>query len=89
MAAEKLLTYALGRGVDNQGHATVVRSIAHDAGAHGNRFSALVLNVVKQARLQDEHEDLQDAAATIGGNLAMFSDKTRSFVHMFLFAAWA
>ena len=51
VAAEKLLTYALGRGVDYQ-DMPLVRSIAHDASKHDNRFSALVLDVVKSKAFQ-------------------------------------
>jgi hypothetical protein len=65
VAAEKLLTYALGRGVEYQ-DMPVVRSIAHDAEGRGNRFSALVLNVVKSKAFQMNMKT-QDAATT-GGN---------------------
>src|SRR5436853_7800100 len=51
VAAEKLLTYALGRGVEYQ-DMPLVRSIAHDAAKRDNRFSALVLSVVKSKALQ-------------------------------------
>ncbi|PYS56028.1 MAG: hypothetical protein DMG13_01420 [Acidobacteria bacterium] len=51
VVAEKLLTYALGRGVDYQ-DMPLVRSIARDAGRDGNRFSALVLAVVKSRPFQ-------------------------------------
>ena len=46
VTAEKLLTYALGRGVEHQ-DMPLVRSIAHDAAKNGNKFSTLVLDVVK------------------------------------------
>src|SRR5215468_9193045 len=46
VAAEKLLTYALGRGVDYQ-DMPLVRSIAHDAAKNGNKFSTIVLDIVK------------------------------------------
>jgi mono/diheme cytochrome c family protein len=46
VAAEKLMTYALGRGVEYQ-DMPLVRAIAHDAGKNGNKFSALVLDIVK------------------------------------------
>jgi hypothetical protein len=46
VAAEKLMTYALGRGVEYQ-DMPLVRSIAHDAGKNGNKFSTLVLDIVK------------------------------------------
>jgi Protein of unknown function (DUF1592)/Protein of unknown function (DUF1588)/Protein of unknown function (DUF1587)/Protein of unknown function (DUF1585)/Protein of unknown function (DUF1595)/Planctomycete cytochrome C len=49
--AEKLLTYALGRGVEYQ-DMPLVRSIARQAGANGNRFSAVVLAVVTSAPFQ-------------------------------------
>jgi hypothetical protein len=46
VAAEKLLVYALGRGVEYQ-DMPLVRAIAREAGKSNNRFSALVLAVVK------------------------------------------
>jgi uncharacterized protein YceH (UPF0502 family) len=51
VTAEKLLTYALGRGVEYQ-DMPLVRSIARDAGRNNNRFSALVLAVVKSKPFQ-------------------------------------
>ncbi|HMF93685.1 MAG TPA: DUF1592 domain-containing protein, partial [Vicinamibacterales bacterium] len=45
VAAEKLLTYALGRGVEYQ-DMPLVRAIARDADRNGGRFSAIVLGVV-------------------------------------------
>jgi hypothetical protein len=51
VTAEKLLTYALGRGVEYQ-DMPLVRSIARDAGRNNNRFSALVLAVVKSKAFQ-------------------------------------
>ena len=46
VAIEKLMTYALGRGVEYQ-DMPLVRSIAHDAAKHDNKFSTLVLDIVK------------------------------------------
>jgi mono/diheme cytochrome c family protein len=46
VSAEKLMTYALGRGVDYQ-DMPLVRSISHDAEKNGNKFSTLVLDIVK------------------------------------------
>jgi hypothetical protein len=43
---EKLLTYALGRGVEYY-DMPAVRKIVHDAGAHDFRFSSLVLGTVE------------------------------------------
>ncbi|HJZ78669.1 MAG TPA: DUF1592 domain-containing protein [Vicinamibacterales bacterium] len=51
VAAEKLLTYALGRGVEYQ-DMPLVRAIARDAERNGGRFSALVLGVVNSKPFQ-------------------------------------
>ena len=51
MAAEKLLTYALGRGLEYQ-DMPLVRSLAREAARSDNRFSALVLSVVKSKPFQ-------------------------------------
>jgi hypothetical protein len=51
VGAEKLLTYALGRGLEHQ-DMPLVRAIARDAGRDGNRFSALVLGIVKSPPFQ-------------------------------------
>jgi uncharacterized protein DUF1585/uncharacterized protein DUF1588 len=50
-ATEKLLTYALGRGVHYY-DMPAVRTIIHDAGRNDYRFSALVLGIVKSAPFQ-------------------------------------
>ena len=51
VVAEKLLTYALGRGVEYQ-DMPLVRSLARDAAENGNKFSALVLGIVKSKPFQ-------------------------------------
>jgi hypothetical protein len=51
VVAEKLLTYALGRGVEYQ-DMPLVRSLARDAAKNGNKFSSLVLGVVKSKPFQ-------------------------------------
>jgi hypothetical protein len=51
VAAEKLLTYALGRGVDYQ-DMPLVRTLARNAGKNGNKFSALALEIVKSKPFQ-------------------------------------
>jgi hypothetical protein len=51
LAAEKLLTYALGRGVEYQ-DMPLVRAITHDAERAGSRFSSLVLGVVNSKPFQ-------------------------------------
>jgi len=51
VVAEKLLTYALGRGVESR-DMPLVRSIAHNAQRNGNRFSSLVLGIVNSKPFQ-------------------------------------
>ncbi len=51
VSVEKLLTYALGRGLDYQ-DMPLVRGIARDVAQQDNRFSALVLAVVRSAPFQ-------------------------------------
>jgi hypothetical protein len=51
VTSEKLLTYALGRGLEHR-DMPLVRAIARDATKNGNRFSALVLGVVKSQPFQ-------------------------------------
>ena len=51
VASEKLLTYALGRGLDHH-DMPLVRAIARDARQNGNRFSVLVMGVVKSKPFQ-------------------------------------
>jgi hypothetical protein len=46
VVTEKLMTYALGRGVEYQ-DMPMVRAIARDAAANKFRFSTLVMGVVK------------------------------------------
>jgi hypothetical protein len=48
---EKLLTYALGRGLEYY-DAPAVRTITRDAGSNDYRFSSLVLGVVKSTPFQ-------------------------------------
>jgi len=51
LGVEKLMTYALGRGVEYQ-DMPLVRSIAREAARSNNRFSALVLGVIKSKPFQ-------------------------------------
>ena len=51
VVAEKLLVYALGRGVEYQ-DMPLVRAIARDALSSQNRFSALVMGVVNSKPFQ-------------------------------------
>jgi mono/diheme cytochrome c family protein len=66
VAVEKLLTYALGRGVEYQ-DMPLVRSISHDAAKQQDRFSALVMGVVRSKPFQMNMK-VQDAPAATGGN---------------------
>jgi uncharacterized protein DUF1592/uncharacterized protein DUF1588/uncharacterized protein DUF1587/uncharacterized protein DUF1585/uncharacterized protein DUF1595/cbb3-type cytochrome c oxidase subunit III len=58
---EKLLTYALGRGVEYY-DMPVVRRIVHDAAAHDYKFSELVMGVVKSTPFQMKVKALPLAA---------------------------
>lgn len=48
---EKLLTYALGRGVEST-DAPAVRKIVRDAGRDGYRWSSVLLGIVKSTPFQ-------------------------------------
>ncbi len=58
---EKLLTYALGRGLEYY-DMPVVRAIAKDAAAHNEKFSSLVMGIVKSAPFQ-----MKKAQGPVGG----------------------
>jgi hypothetical protein len=66
VVAEKLLTYGLGRGVDYE-DMPLVRAISRDAAKDGNRFSALVLGVVRSKPFQMNMK-VHDVAASSGGH---------------------
>jgi Protein of unknown function (DUF1588)/Protein of unknown function (DUF1585) len=51
MFTEKMMTYALGRGVEYS-DMPAIRAIVADVGKDNNRFSAIVLRVVKSAQFQ-------------------------------------
>ena len=57
---EKMLTYALGRGVEYP-DMPLVRSIVHGAAASNYRFSALVMGIVKSAPFQMNTKPLKPA----------------------------
>jgi hypothetical protein len=66
--AEKLLTYALGRGLEYY-DMPVVRKVVRDASTQGFRFSSLVLGVVNSAPFQmkmKKEPANQSAAVTAG-----------------------
>jgi hypothetical protein len=51
MMVEKLMTYAVGRGMEYTDMPTI-RAIAKGAAADDNRFSAIVLGVVRSPQFQ-------------------------------------
>jgi len=63
LAVEKLLTYALGRGVAYQ-DMPLVRAITHDAERGGSHFSALVLGVVNSKPFQMNMKPREAATPT-------------------------
>jgi cytochrome c551/c552 len=56
MFIEKMMTYALGRGLEYTDMPTV-RAIARDVDKDGNRFSAIVLGVVRSAQFRMRVKD--------------------------------
>ena len=48
---ERLLTYALGRGVEEYDR-PVIRKIVHEADADNDRWSAIILNIVNSTPFQ-------------------------------------
>jgi len=68
---EKLLTYALGRGVEYY-DMPVVRSIDREASRNDNRFTSLVLGIVKSTPFQMRRAEERDATSSdvAGGNAA-------------------
>jgi hypothetical protein len=48
---EKVMTYAIGRGMEYTDMPTI-RAIVRDAAVGGNRFSAIVLGVVRSPQFQ-------------------------------------
>ena len=69
VAAEKLLTYGLGRGLDYR-DMPLVRSLARDAGQSENRFSALVLGVVKSQPFQMNTRSVPATTTTASASAA-------------------
>jgi hypothetical protein len=60
---QKLLAYALGRGVEYY-DMPVVRSIGREMAQSGNRFSSLVLGIVKSTPFQMRRAEARDAAGS-------------------------
>jgi hypothetical protein len=51
MFTEKMMTYALGRGVEYT-DMPELRTIVREAGRNDNRFSSIVLGIVRSAQFQ-------------------------------------
>jgi hypothetical protein len=60
MMVEKMMTYALGRTVEYY-DMPVVRGIVRDAAKNNNKFSELVLGVVKSAPFQMRNKSQENA----------------------------
>ena len=58
---EKLLTYALGRGLDDQ-DMPAVRRIVRDAAQHDDRFSSLILGIANSVPFQMRSRSAELAA---------------------------
>jgi hypothetical protein len=65
VVTEKLLTYALGRGVEYQ-DMPLVRSIVHDSASSNYKFSSVVLGIVKSPAFQMNLK-IPESANTPGG----------------------
>ena len=66
VVTEKLMTYALGRGVDDD-DMPVVRSIVHEAERNRNRFSSIVLGIIKSDPFQMNRKP-ETAKVAVKGN---------------------
>jgi mono/diheme cytochrome c family protein len=74
---EKMMTYALGRGLEYY-DAPAVRTIVRDAAADDYRFSSLILGVVQSAPFQMRRPvDQTDAAGRVAGRDDSHRDRTR------------
>ena len=67
VVTEKLMTYALGRGVEYQ-DMPLVRSIVHDSAGGNYKFSSMVMGIVKSPAFQMNMK--QPRASGNGGQLA-------------------
>jgi hypothetical protein len=64
---EKLLVYALGRGIDYHDMSTV-RALVADSGRQNYRFSTIVLGIVRSAPFQQRMKVAADADAPVVGH---------------------
>ena len=63
MFIEKLMTYAVGRGMEYTDMPTI-RAIAREVGAEDDRFSAIVLGVVRSPQFQARLKAAETAIAS-------------------------
>ena len=68
VVTEKLMTYALGRGVEYQ-DMPLVRSIVRDSAAGNYKFSSIVLGIVKSPPFQMNMKTSRRAVEAAGGPL--------------------
>ncbi|MDR3701651.1 MAG: DUF1592 domain-containing protein [Candidatus Sulfopaludibacter sp.] len=61
--AEKMLTYALGRGVESYDRRTV-QDLVRQMAAHDYRMQSLILGIVHSAPFRQRHNNLNQATAT-------------------------
>jgi Protein of unknown function (DUF1585) len=69
------LTYALGRGAEYR-DMPLVRGIARDADKSGDRFSALVLGIVKSRPFQMNTKGAEAAATTTTARATTSNEKS-------------
>jgi hypothetical protein len=65
---EKLVTYAVGRGVDS-GDMPFVRSIVREAGKNNFRFSSVILEIVRSTPFQMNRKPASTLTADAGGGM--------------------
>jgi hypothetical protein len=61
MITEKLMTFALGRGVEYQ-DMPVIRSIVRDAEKNGDRFQSILMGIIKSAPFQMRTKQIEEKA---------------------------
>ena len=59
MITEKLMTYALGRGVEYY-DMPVIRSIVRDADKNNNQFSSILMGIIKSAPFQMRTKQVEE-----------------------------
>ncbi len=65
MITEKLMTFALGRGVEYE-DLPVIRSIVREADRNNDRFTSILMGIIKSAPFQMRTKEIDEAAALSG-----------------------